>query len=124
MKMKAKPHLDSDINKRLWLGMLGGPVIWLVQFQARYSLVEWVCHSQKSFVLLLVSGVSLLLVGFCALDTVACLRQSKAPPQSDEDEAIGRVRFMAELGLCTSALFALLIAAQAIPNFFISPCAR
>src|SRR3954468_19107496 len=97
MKTKTQPHLDPLMNRRLWIGMLGGPVLWLLQFQARYSLVEWVCHSHKGFVLLLISGVSLLLLAICVFDTLGCLRESKVPSASDEDEALGRVKFMAEL---------------------------
>ena len=43
-------------------------------------------------------------------------------PAGSEGDEQGRTRFLAVSGIVSSALFSLIILAQAITGFFISPC--
>src|SRR4051794_13400594 len=47
----------------LWAGVVGIPLIWLVQLQTSYALVIWVGPTQKYWVMHLVSVLFLVLTG-------------------------------------------------------------
>jgi hypothetical protein len=117
---------SSQNNFILWVGILAGPVAWLVHFQTSYALVLWVCaHGHES----ILHVVSLLCVIGALAGAAVAWREFNARQQStarrmEEEEPITRSRFMAAVGMMNSALFALVIVAQGIPSFIISPCAR
>src|SRR5215212_7318089 len=104
----------------LWVGIFGGPVVWLVQLQTLYMLVPWVCTSGNHWVLYVASGLFLVLA---ALPTIIAWRCKQRFDSGFRDSAgSGRRKFMARLGLLMSTLFLLVILAQAIPSFFLNPC--
>ena len=104
----------------LWIGVLGGPVLWLVQLQTLYMLVPWVCTSGKHWALYLASSVFFILAG--APLVVAWRCRQTVDPEFRDSVGSGRRIFMANLGVLVSGLFLLVILAQAIPSFFLNPC--
>jgi len=107
----------------LWLEMLGPPVLWLIQFQLRYSLVPWCCANGNRSLLWISSGVSVGLALVLVLMAYSSWR-STIPAAEVENATIGqrRARFMAMTGLMNAGLFLLVIVAQAIPVVFVDPC--
>ena len=107
----------------MWIGLLGAPFVWLMQMQALYLLAVWICRGGKSL---------LYLTTLIALALVACVwfiawrswQRTGHNWPGDEGGVLPRSRFMAVLGVLTSALFFLLILAQGIANFFFHPCVR
>lgn len=115
----------AEANCALWLGMLGPPIVWLVQFQSRYAIVSAVCEHGNEFVLHILSLFFLLLtLGAGCLSWVQWQRLNRTWPQERQDNPAGRQAFMAVVGLLTSGLFSLLIIAQALPTLFLSPCTK
>jgi hypothetical protein len=107
----------------LWLGILGGPTAWLVQFQLRYMLVRWACAAGHAWSIHL-SGLVFLLCSFAlAWLSWRNFRLLSTDPQ-DESRAFARGRFMALLGIGLSSLFALVIAGQGAAVFLIDPCSH
>lgn len=106
----------------LWLGLLGPPAVWLVQFQANYTLTAWVCAHGHRSVLALVSLAAF--VAIAALGALAWSRwqQSGRRWPGAEGSTAARTRFVALLGLLSSGLFALTTLAQAVAPLFIAPC--
>jgi hypothetical protein len=107
----------------LWMGVLGGPISWLTQFQLRYALVPWVCSSQNLFALHITSLVFLLLT---IAGGLVCWRDwrrrgAKWPCELESGPA-QRDLFLSLLGMFSTGLFSLLIIAQAIPAFLLDPC--
>ncbi len=51
----------------LWTGILVGPIVWLISFQANFALVPWACILQAKLALYLVSLVALVLSGAAGL---------------------------------------------------------
>jgi len=123
-------HPESDVEHSspreslaLWFGILGGPIIWAVQLQVSYMLVPWACSTGHHWTLHLASLVFLLSAAAPAFIAWRASTTARSRGTSErESEGVGRIRFMAMLGLMTSALFLLLIFAQALPSFFIDPC--
>jgi hypothetical protein len=106
----------------LWTGILAGPIAWACDLLASYALVKWICTSQRLSALHLISLLALVVVGIGALVAWRTLRLASRPLSHEGALSRQRARFMATLGLASSALFALTIVAGAIPPFMIDAC--
>lgn len=105
-----------------WIGVLTGPIVWLLQLQVNYSLVQTACETGRKWPLHVVSLLALLLVTAAA---AVSWRLWKRLPEGSTEEGPPREtrsRFMALCGLVTSALFALVIVAMEIPNWVLHAC--
>jgi hypothetical protein len=123
MERIAEKYLHEKGNLMLWIGLLLGPAAWFLQLEINYALVPWVCASGNKSVLIIVSILCLLLTAAAGLLSVTSLKivsSSKTPTVG----SIARALFMARLGILMNSLFALVIIAQTIPNFILSPCAK
>lgn len=113
---------DARQNLALWFAVLGSAVIWFAQLQTSYSLVMWACTTGSRWSLHAASLLFLVLgaiPGWTAWQEWSGLAKHETERQSAGD---GRRRFMALLGLMLTAIFLLLMIAQAIPSFFFDPC--
>ncbi|HEV7859215.1 MAG TPA: hypothetical protein VGO91_11405 [Pyrinomonadaceae bacterium] len=107
----------------LWVGLLCGPLAWLLQLQVGYTLVPWACaHDVNAISLHLVTVVALLLTSLGGFISWRNWQRTGKKERDDEGEAVSRSRFMALLGLFTSAMFFLTILVQGIPSFILHPC--
>jgi hypothetical protein len=125
----AEGYIDSESliegssarqNLALWVAVLGSAAVWFVHMQINYVLVEWACWTNRPWVLKLTSLLFLLVAA--APGWIAWNQWSAAGSGERQSAGLGRRRFMAVLGLMLTGLFVLLIAAQAIPTFFVNPC--
>lgn len=107
----------------LWIEMLGPPVLWLMQFEVRYALVPWCCANGTRYPLWAASVGSLILGAVMVVMSCVSWKHSVSS-ELMVDATIGqrRARFMATVGLMSSTLFFMVMAAQAIPVAFIDPC--
>lgn len=106
----------------LWAGVLVGPVVWLLQFQANYTLVTVTCNHGGKWALHAVSVVALLLTAGAGALARSNWREAG---ESTENEAWGvlpRSRFMSVLGMLVSAMFFVVIFAQWIASWVFGPC--
>ena len=106
----------------LWIGFVGPALVWFLAFTVDYALVERACVSETPFVLHLVMVVFILLTAGCIWIS---WREWNRVGVAKPDEAGGatpRARFMAGSGMLTSSFFTLLLLAQWLPHFFLSPC--
>jgi hypothetical protein len=104
----------------LWCAALGPPLIWLTQFQVKYSLAPKP-GAGAHVALIATSLVALALVGACGVMALRYHRLADASPLDVLARKAPRIRFMATLGLMFSALFFLLILAQFLAHFFFNP---
>ena len=108
----------------LWFGILAGPLAFLLNLQLSYMLVQPVCVTAHHIILHLVPlGALLLTVG----SGVSAWRNWQRTGQVESSKAAGvlpRSRFMAGVGFLTSSLFIIVIVAQWLPNFILTPCQR
>lgn len=106
----------------LWSGWVIGPGAWALHLMGSYLLVARACEADAVWTLHGTTLVTLLLsLAGAAVAWRQWGRAGRRWPGSGDGEA-GRIRFMAVMGLLISALSALLIVAEGIPNFFLSPC--
>ena len=104
----------------LWTGILAGPVAWAVDLSASYALVKWTCLARREDVLQFITFASLAVVAIGAVVSWRALQHTERP--TDGGRPPQRARFMAVLGLCSCALFALTIVAGAIPQWVLDAC--
>jgi len=98
----------------LWSGILVPPIAFLINLQVNYSLVPWVCVTGRAFTLHLATGGTIALAACGGLASWSAWRRDGEP----------RSRFMAVWGLMMSAVFFVVIIAQAIPIFMLDPCRK
>ncbi|MBD0372118.1 MAG: hypothetical protein ICV60_14855 [Pyrinomonadaceae bacterium] len=108
-----------------WTGLLAGPVAWALHMQTNYALVPWVCMKGGEMLLYLVSIFAILITAAGAFAAWRAWSEGGREKEANGGgDPISRTSFMGALGLLTSAMFLLVIIAQAIPGFFFHPCQR
>jgi len=105
----AEDHLAAQ-----WTGVFAGPIAWATEFGFIYSLTKWSCN-HTAIVLQLVIVAALVVTAFGAFAAWQTLTLVPVGATDDGGRSVDRSRFMGILGLCSSALFALLILAQSVP---------
>ena len=105
----------------LWSGILAGPFAWAGDLGVSYALVKWTCLHQREGMLRLITLAALLVVATGASMSWLALQRTTDLP-TDGGEPRQRAHFMAVLGLASSALFALAIAAGGIPRWVLDAC--
>lgn len=109
-------------NLALWTGVLGGPIVWLCSFEARFALAPWACTFQNKWALYGVALAALILCAGCAL---LSWREWKALGEhgpSPAGGAVPRSNFMAIGGIVISSGCGMIVIAQAIPEFVLGAC--
>ncbi|MBV8809837.1 MAG: hypothetical protein JO033_14275 [Acidobacteriaceae bacterium] len=106
----------------LWTGVLAGPIIWLFSFEANYALAPWACIFQAKLALYIVSIVALALAAASGLLAWRQWKQLGQEWPGDGGGALPRSRIMAIGGVLLSAMFFLVILAQAIPEVILGAC--
>src|SRR5436305_14269799 len=102
-------HESYAVDLGLWTGLLGPPIAWLLHFQIIYSLVGYVCEAHSHMSIHVTSAVTIVLTLLCGLLSWKLL--NPPPPATQTNESIevpdARQRFMAQLGVMSSAMFTL-----------------
>ena len=108
----------------LWFGILAGPLAFLLNLQLSYMLVQPVCVAAHHLVLHLVPVGALLLTASGGVSAWWSWQRTGHAESSKAGGVLPRSRFMAGVGLLISVLFLVVIAAQWLPNFILTPCQR
>jgi hypothetical protein len=107
----------------LWAGVLGAPAAWAVQMELYYLLVPWACRTGHRWPLFVVPIVFVVLAALGGLLSWRDWERSgRGSPDTSDGGPVARTWFLGMLGVMVSALFCMLILAQWIAAFFISPC--
>jgi hypothetical protein len=118
------PIARSDVAQIV--GVVGGPIALLLGLQAKYTVVEvWACKSSAGpLVVHLMALLTLLLAVGAGVIAHRQWRGAGREDPGDPADRAGRTRTMASVGVGLSALSALIIVAQWLPQLFVSPCAQ
>jgi hypothetical protein len=104
---------DTKSDLYAWLGMLGPPTVWIINFEVIYAGVLPACKMQSKTMLFLSCLVCLLLIGGCAF---------LATREVGSGDAHKTRRFMGRVGLMSSGLFILVTVAQTIAVLLLDAC--
>ena len=113
---------DAREIRDLWTGLLLAPAAFLLNLEVAYALVPTACSSSSR---LLVHAVHLVCLVLAALGTLTALRRWRLTGETWPGGAGGRLsrsRFMSGVGLLLSLFIVMVIVAQWIPSFVLSPC--
>lgn len=106
-----------------WFSLLAPPVAFLAQLEANFAMVRPLCARDDRLPLHLVTLGAILVCAAALLVAWRAWRSVAGPwPDYVTPAPSPRSRFMAALGMLTSGLFLVLLLAQAIPAFVLSPC--
>ena len=106
----------------LWTGILAGPIVWLISFEALFALNPWACTFQTKLALYIVSVLAFVLS--LAAGLLAWRQWTALGREADSrgGDALSRARTMAFGGILLSGLSCLIIVAQAIPELILGVC--
>ena len=124
-KIRAKPKtIDIGTALRLWIGMLLAPIAWGIQLQSVYLTSEYGCFTSDYTWNHVLSA--LMLVTAMVGGAIAWLEWAAAGATTDEEggDRMSRRRFMALIGILTSALFSVTIVAEWLPTLMRVPCGK
>jgi hypothetical protein len=107
---------------RLWYGLLIAPAAWKLQLVVNYAVVPYACWHRVEWVNHLASFAMAALALSGAWVSWGSWKRTGGSLQTDVGGPVGRSGFLALLGVGLSALLALHILGQWIPNLFLSPC--
>lgn len=105
----------------LWTGVLAAPAAFLLNLGVSYLLVTLGCETATPWLHLSSLVAFLLAAGGGSLAWRDWRRSGREWP-GDGGSVLARSRFLAVLGLMTSALFTLLVLAQWLAVPFLGPC--
>jgi hypothetical protein len=106
----------------LWTGILAGPIVWLVSFEATFALVPWACLFQAKLALYIVRILALALAAGSGLLAWRQWSELGREQPGEGAGALPRSCVMALGGVLLSSLFFIVILAQAIPELILRPC--
>jgi len=113
---------DAPEIRVLWAGLLLAPTAFLLNLELAYAVVPHACSLQNRLPVHLVHLVCLAIALVGGAFALRSWRYCGETWPGEEGGSVSRSRFMAGLGLLLSVLFALVIVAQWIPSFVLSPC--
>ena len=113
---------QATTPRALWVLVVAGPIIVAVEQQMNYVLVRQACSAQRNVALYVVTIVALLLMIATAMVAVSIWRRAGAEWPTEASDLANRIRFIAVLGILSSAISFLLIVAQGIATVHFDPC--
>ena len=102
--------------------VVAGPVIVAAEMQANFVLVRQACSMQRNLALYAVIVVAMILTIATAMVANSIWRRAGASWPNDASDVATRIRFLAVLGILSSAMSFLVILAQGIATVHFDPC--
>ena len=112
-----KSSIVDDGSGVLFYGMLGPPLLTLLNLELSYALAPVACKAGSALAMHISTAIILALVILAGVGAAMRLRRNWI-----EDTVLSRPGFMAMLGILESTLFSAVIIAQWLPHAFLSAC--
>jgi hypothetical protein len=106
----------------LWTGILAGPIIWLLSFEANFALVPWACEFQAKLALYVVRLIAIVLAASSFALAWRLWKELGKEWPGQAGGALARSRVMAGSGVLMSAMFFVVIVAQSVPELILGAC--
>ena len=105
-----------------WIALLAGPIVFLMNLQANFTAVPWVCATGNYWVLHAIHAFALALVLWAGLVAHRGWQASGGGVSSEGADIKSRDHFVGLLGVMSAALSVALIVAQWYPEFVLGAC--
>jgi hypothetical protein len=109
-------------EKLQWVGLFLAPATFFAHLQIGYVLVPWSCTRHNDVWLHVVNLLAVLLAIAGAWVAWRVHARAESAASNDGPGAVPRTRFLGVVGLGSSGMFVLLLAAQAVEAISLSPC--
>ena len=113
---------QATTPKALWTLIVAGPIIVALEMQANFVLVRQACSAQRNVLLYAVIIVAMFLTIVTALVGVSLWKRAGTEWPTEAIDLANRIRFIATLGILSSAMSFLVILAQGIATVVFDPC--
>src|SRR5215213_7804533 len=113
---------QATTPKGLWLLVIAGPTLLAAEHQTNFILVRQACSVQRNLMLYGVVVVAMLLTIAVAMVAVSIWRRAGAVWPTEQSDLANRIRFVAVLGILSSAMSFAVIVAQGIATIHFDPC--
>ena len=102
----------------IWIGVLAGPILWLISMEAQFALAPWICAWNWRFVPFAVAAAA---AAHCGLRVDKLASMAAGERRRDAHKGVSS-RAMAMAGVFLSAGFLTVLLAQSIPQLIMSGC--
>ncbi len=113
---------QTTTPRALWLLVVAAPVIVAAEMQTNFVLVRQACSMQRNLALYAVIVVAMILTIATAVLAISIWRREGAAWPTEAGDVATRIRFIAMLGILSSAMSFLVIVAQGIATVHFDPC--
>lgn len=125
VRPEAPPREHPPVSDlALWTSTLSGPLVFLLNLEVSYVMVDWACNSGNEWALHLVHLVSLAAVVAGTLLGAALWRRVGRSWPDPDGSSDSRSRLLAALGTLGGVAFAISIVAQWITVMVLGACLR
>ena len=116
-------HLEGPAPISQWVGLLLAPAAFAAHLQVGYLLVLWGCGRSTGALWIHVAAAAAILLAALGVYAawLAWVRAGGEPP-GEGPGPVPRTRILAATGLSMSSVLVLILIAQLIAGFVISPC--
>jgi hypothetical protein len=122
MKTAMVQQEQATTPKALWTLVVVPPIIAAIEMQTNFVLVRQACSAQRNTALYAVIIVAIVLTVIMATIAFSIWKRAGAAWPTDAIDVSTRIRFIAILGVLSSAMSFLLILAQGIATVHFDPC--
>jgi hypothetical protein len=125
--MNASGHAQVDFRAvaptlAQWYGILIGPITFGFDLLLSYALVPHACSTGHHYVLHVITVAALAVIATGFVSSWMVHQRVPEGASAAGGDPVDRARFLAELGLLFSIFSAVLVIANALPRFILSPC--
>ena len=125
VRPEAAPREHPPVSDvALWTSVLTGPLVFLLNLEVSYVMVDWACSTGNGWSLHVAHAVSLLISVAAALLGRALWTRIGGGWPDRMDGSESRPHLLAALGTLGGAGFAISILAQWITVMVLGPCSR
>ena len=122
MTTKMVKEEQATTPRALWMLVIAAPVILAAEMQANFVLVRQACSMQRNVALYAVIVVAMILTIATAVVAISIWRRVGPVWPADGVDVASRIRFIAVLGILSSAMSFIVILAQGIATVHFDPC--
>jgi hypothetical protein len=108
----------------LWTAVLLGPVVYLVNLQVSYVMVDWACASGTTWALHIAHAAAVAVAVVATLLSWSFWRRAGGDWPNSAGGSAARTRLLGAVGTLGGALFALSILAQWMTVMVLGACLR
>ena len=117
-------EVQATTPKALWLLVVVGPIITAMEMQINLVLVRQACSARRNVALYAVVLLAMVLTIATAMVAYAIWKRAGGVWPTEGIDVATRIRFIAVLGILSSAMSFLVILAQGIATVVFDPCQR